>query len=157
MSWCFHMIYTILLSYALFTFVTLLNYNFKHQKHFTLMRSVDISIHIFLLVDSWHSEFNNLFTPREEGVLPWGKHDLWIIGCLSHGCLIQLLLHLGKSTFYYFGWVKLHIFCLFKLSSWILQIVNMLDGSHNMSCTVLFSRFDQFRVIFLLFLMVSVG
>ena len=28
----------------------------------------------------------------------------------------------------------------------VFQIVNMLEGSQNMSCTVLFSRFDQFRV-----------
>ena len=116
MSWCFHMRHTILLSYSLLTFVTPLNYNFEHKKQFMLIHSVDISIHIFLLVDSWYSKFNNLFTPREEGVLPWGEHDLWIMGCLSHSCLIQLLLHLGKSTFDYFGWVKLHIFCLLKLS-----------------------------------------
>ena len=30
----------------------------------------------------------------------------------------------------------------------LLQILNMLEGSHDMACTLLFSHFDQFRVQF---------
>lgn len=65
----------------------------------------------FLMADSRGSEFNHLFTPREEGILPWGKlvvkilFPLWLKNSLRKGyktdeTVIVLCLRIRK-------WMKL--------------------------------------------------
>lgn len=40
-----------------------------------LLNTVLINSDYILMTDSWCSEFNYLFTPREKGVLPWGERS----------------------------------------------------------------------------------
>ncbi|KAF3944461.1 hypothetical protein CMV_029074 [Castanea mollissima] len=62
----------------------------------------------------------------------------------------KIMLYTERAHFYYRykirGIQNLIIYSLPERKEFYPEIVNMLDGSHNMSCTVLFSRFDQFRL-----------
>lgn len=62
----------------------------------------------------------------------------------------KIMLYTERAHFYYRykirGIHNLIIYSLPERKEFYPEIVNMLDGSHNMSCTVLFSRFDQFRL-----------
>ncbi|KAM3696674.1 hypothetical protein ACJW31_06G056200 [Castanea mollissima] len=68
-------------------------------------------------------------------------------------CLLgerKIMLYTERAHFYYRykirGIQNLIIYSLPERKEFYPEIVNMLDESHNMSCTVLFSRFDQFRL-----------
>nr|POE48247.1 digestive organ expansion factor like [Quercus suber] len=60
------------------------------------------------------------------------------------------MLYTERAHFYYRykirGIQNLIIYSLPERKEFYPEIVNMLDGSRNMSCTVLFSHFDQFRL-----------
>lgn len=93
-------------------------------------------------VDPWNSEFNCLFIAGEKGILPWGLRNKFCPFSLS-------------SSFKFLPNKKLsicedHISVKFEPNVLVmkLQVVNMVDGSHDMACTVLFSPFDLLRVIF---------
>uniref|UniRef100_A0A2N9IAE3 U3 small nucleolar RNA-associated protein 25 n=1 Tax=Fagus sylvatica TaxID=28930 RepID=A0A2N9IAE3_FAGSY len=61
----------------------------------------------------------------------------------------KIMLYTERAHFYYRykirGIQNLIVYSLPERKEFYPEIVNMLDGSHNLSCTVLFSRFDQFR------------
>lgn len=62
----------------------------------------------------------------------------------------KIMLYTERAHFYYRykirGIQNLIVYSLPERKEFYPEIVNMLDGSHNLSCTVLFSRFDQFRL-----------
>ncbi|RVW45834.1 Digestive organ expansion factor-like [Vitis vinifera] len=63
----------------------------------------------------------------------------------------KIMLYTERAHFYHRykirGIQNLIIYSLPERKEFYPEIVNMLEGSHNMTCTVLFSRFDQFRGI----------
>ncbi|XP_035546121.1 U3 small nucleolar RNA-associated protein 25 isoform X1 [Juglans regia] len=62
----------------------------------------------------------------------------------------KIMLYTERAHFYFRykirGIRNLIMYSLPERKEFYPEIVNMLDGSHNMSCTVLFSRFDHFRL-----------
>lgn len=62
----------------------------------------------------------------------------------------KIMLYTERAHFYHRYKIraiqKLIIYSLPERKEFYPEIVNMLEGSQNMSCTVLFSRFDQFRL-----------
>lgn len=62
----------------------------------------------------------------------------------------KIMLYTERAHFYHRykirGIQNLIIYSLPERKEFYPEIVNMLEGSHNMTCTVLFSRFDQFRL-----------
>lgn len=62
----------------------------------------------------------------------------------------KIMLYTERAHFYFRykirGIQNLIIYSLPERKEFYPEIVNMLDGSHSMSCTVLFSRFDHFRL-----------
>lgn len=62
----------------------------------------------------------------------------------------KIMLYTERAHFYYRykirGIHNLIIYSLPERKEFYPEIVNMLDGSQDMSCTVLFSRFDQYRL-----------
>lgn len=91
--------------------------------------------------DSWGKEYDNLFPAREKRILPRGEvfYKPYIhIYITINSCLY----HIDIS----------YLFC----SLIILQIVNFMEESDSMNCTVLFSRLDLLRVLFSLFINMSI-
>ncbi|XP_057978039.1 protein NUCLEOLAR FACTOR 1-like isoform X2 [Malania oleifera] len=62
----------------------------------------------------------------------------------------KIMLYTERAHFYHRykirGIQNLIIYSLPERKEFYPEIVNMLEGSHSMTCTALFSRFDQFRL-----------
>lgn len=113
------------------------NYFLKRQWH--LYRLVYIVTHLFGFTCEQIRGIQNLIIYS----LPERKEFYPEVSMISAKLMT---LNFSQQLIVCYVYLK-NLYYLFVLIKLLLQIVNMLEGSHNMTCTVLFSRFDMLRVM----------